>query len=387
MPVRATAAEILSDIAAQITNANTSGNQITHAELADILLSILALRLVDSATDLVDAARLPTATARAAGIISSSLYTKLGGIEDNATADQTGPEIVALLQALTGGARLAFSAIDNTDDLLVDIPTLSGRTLQFTLASGANRDFTLPLADSGNVGLVELATDNESDSTSINNKAITPQGMHAGIAAYNAEDFPRSVRNVQADWNASQGFAAIQNKPGEASDTADGLLSAASHIKLQEVIEDVSLSDDGTAIVFTRFDGQNPVTISFPTGGNQGGNTPTPVTDQSYAAWSSVDNDFTAAEMQAGVGATDGTLEITTATGGGFFYFAIWHTNALTAIRSSAALHPNDNQIGSFTQSRLTIDGVNGYLYRRTLVGGQAPLTSRGINATWTVEE
>lgn len=44
---------------------------------------------------------------------TDALFTKLAGIEANATADQTGPEIVTLLEALIGAARLDATAIKN----------------------------------------------------------------------------------------------------------------------------------------------------------------------------------------------------------------------------------------------------------------------------------
>ncbi len=46
--------------------------------------------------------------------LTNALLAKVNGIEDAATADQTGPEIVALLEALTGTGRLDYSAIDGT---------------------------------------------------------------------------------------------------------------------------------------------------------------------------------------------------------------------------------------------------------------------------------
>ena len=44
---------------------------------------------------------------------TDALLAKLGGIEELATADQTGPEIVALLEALAGNARLDYNALKN----------------------------------------------------------------------------------------------------------------------------------------------------------------------------------------------------------------------------------------------------------------------------------
>ena len=110
-------------------------------------------------------------------------------------------------------------------------------------------------------GAVELATDAESDSASIRDKAITPQGMHAGIAAYGEEDFPSVVRNVRPDWNATQGYASIANKPGDASATADGLFTAANFIKLQELVEAAALV--GLSLTLTRFDNENPIVLNF----------------------------------------------------------------------------------------------------------------------------
>ena len=45
---------------------------------------------------------------------TQALLDKLNGIESNATADQTGAEIVALLEALTSGNRLSYTALDDT---------------------------------------------------------------------------------------------------------------------------------------------------------------------------------------------------------------------------------------------------------------------------------
>lgn len=110
-------------------------------------------------------------------------------------------------------------------------------------------------------GAIEIATDAESDSASIRDKAITPQGMHAGIAAYNEDDFPRVIRNIRPDWNATQGYASIANKPGSVTELIDGLMTAAAYTKLREVIEEVGAS--GLTITFTRFDNQNPIVINL----------------------------------------------------------------------------------------------------------------------------
>ena len=112
-------------------------------------------------------------------------------------------------------------------------------------------------------GAIEIATDAESDSASIRDKAITPQGMHAGIAAYNESDFPPVIRNIRPDWNATRGYASIANKPGSVTELIDGLMTAAAYTKLREVIEEVGAS--GLTITFTRFDNQNPIVINLQT--------------------------------------------------------------------------------------------------------------------------
>jgi len=82
----------------------------------------------------------------AAGL-SAADQTKLDGIEDGATADQTGAEIVASITALRGVERLSAGALkDLTEAAAGDLTgaTLAGNTLTFTRRAGDDIVINLP---------------------------------------------------------------------------------------------------------------------------------------------------------------------------------------------------------------------------------------------------
>ena len=68
--------------------------------------------------------------------------TKLAAIEDNATADQTGAEMVTALTALSGAARLGYSAIKETPDIPA-APLPAGALPQEITATGTATDLAI----------------------------------------------------------------------------------------------------------------------------------------------------------------------------------------------------------------------------------------------------
>ena len=107
-------------------------------------------------------------------IFTASDETKLDGIEENATADQTPTEIRDALQGLSGNARLSASAVR-------DIPTGGG-------------------------GLNQAGVDARIQALRPNAFTNADESKLDGIAA-------GAEVNVQSDWNASTGDAFIRNKP------------------------------------------------------------------------------------------------------------------------------------------------------------------------------
>ena len=107
-------------------------------------------------------------------IFTASDETKLDGIEENATADQTPTEIRDALQGLSGNARLSASAVR-------DIPTGGG-------------------------GLNQAGVDARIQALRPNAFTNADESKLDGIAA-------GAEVNVQSDWNASSGDAQILNKP------------------------------------------------------------------------------------------------------------------------------------------------------------------------------
>ena len=106
MPVR-TKAELQNQINTLLAD-NTSGDisegdvRSVFTDINDSLAFLTDLRTEAQVNALADARALLRYTV--------AEKTKLGNVEDNATADQTGAEIVTLLEALTGNARLNATA-------------------------------------------------------------------------------------------------------------------------------------------------------------------------------------------------------------------------------------------------------------------------------------
>ena len=87
--------------------------------------------------------------------------TKLAGIEDGATADQTGAEIATALNALVGNDRVTAAAIrDLTQGGAGDLTgvTLASGVLTFTRRSGADIAITLPSVGGGTVTGEQVVT-------------------------------------------------------------------------------------------------------------------------------------------------------------------------------------------------------------------------------------
>ena len=81
------------------------------------------------------------------------LSTKLASIESNAKDDQSGPEIASLLVALTGNARLPYSAIRGTPN----IPTLPAEVGQAEAEAGTSGTARLWTAERVNQAIQALA--------------------------------------------------------------------------------------------------------------------------------------------------------------------------------------------------------------------------------------
>lgn len=99
----------------------------------------------DTGTDAI----VPAATDSLAGLMTGTEHQKLGNIETGATRDQTGDEIITLLEAETDDDRLAYSAIK-------DVPT----------------------ATVDEQGIIQIASIAEEDVGETDNKASTPAGVH-----------------------------------------------------------------------------------------------------------------------------------------------------------------------------------------------------------------
>ena len=205
---------------------------------------------------------IPAATSSLAGVMSAALFSKLDGIEAGATADQTGAEIRALLQALTGNDRLPYSAIRDTpaaaaawarasgasgtapDDRLPDAVTdgsladgaitltrrhgaaraltlpegltdvaLAGSELRFTRLHGSRIDITLPSPGTGasptNLGNTPSATDVEVTSSTGSNTTL-PAATAAAAGVLTAALFSK-LGGIEAGATADQTGAEVRD--------------------------------------------------------------------------------------------------------------------------------------------------------------------------------
>ena len=179
-------------------------------------------------------AKLPTDTIyTATQRFTPQLSVKLAGIEDDAKDDQTGPEIVSLLQALTGNARLNATAIRNLPaggggglnqsqvQALIDaavrsfvvdaVPTAAQETTTTAAntASPAVTVCTLPAVTAAQAGFVRvkgLANPTNTDTTSGGGERITTdlwitRTTQAGVnttVTIARKYGPRNVSNVDS---------------------------------------------------------------------------------------------------------------------------------------------------------------------------------------------
>jgi len=114
-----------------------------------------------------------------AGVMAGADKGKLDGIEAGATADQTGGEIADLLEALTGDARLPYSALRETPTIPGD-DDIDARIADW--AEDGNTD-AIPASKLGNAPAATQANWTETDSTSaayIENKPTIPSERFKG---------------------------------------------------------------------------------------------------------------------------------------------------------------------------------------------------------------
>ena len=131
---------------------------------------------------------------------SSADETKLDGIEENATADQSATEIRDSLQTLSGNARLDASAVKN-------IPTGGGGLNQAGVDARIQALRPNPFTDADETKLDGIAAGAEVNVQSDWNES-----------ASGSDAFIRNMPNVPgpqqpSDWNATTGATRILNKP------------------------------------------------------------------------------------------------------------------------------------------------------------------------------
>ena len=139
-------------------------------------------------------------------------------------------------------------------------------------------------------------------------------------------------------------------------------------------------TETGISVVYQPSD--NTIDFLVSSGGQT---TPPPSTHQRYFYWSTSATTPTEAQIKNGVGSTAEETVINTATGTNrqVFHFYIWSAEQLTTINNSRGL-PGQNLLSQFTETRLSVDSVNGYLYAEELFPGSIGTASAPV--TWTTE-
>ena len=89
-------------------------------------------------------------------------------------------------------------------------------------------------------------------------------------------------------------------------------------------------------------------------------------------------SDFNEADMLAGSSSMTREISISGVTSQS--YMAFWTADSIRIIVKG--ISGGTNLRGQFTESRLVVNRVNGYLYTPTF-----QFTARGINGTWVVDE
>lgn len=151
-----------------------------------------------SGSDPVEVA-LPEASASVDGVMSHEQYTRLVGMEDGATDDQTGAEIVTLLEALVGPNQLDYDVLKDRPVLTNDLvgASISGNVITLTRRSGRDPiTITLPDVPSGGGGTTPpLITDTHT-------LYLAYAGTDGNAVAPTAADATASGRSTTTD-NAS----------------------------------------------------------------------------------------------------------------------------------------------------------------------------------------
>ena len=339
---------------------------------------------------------LPEATTTAAGMMSGADKTRLDGIEDNATADQTGAEIVSevganrFLPTPLGSAgqipkvNSGGSAVEWRDDATGSGGTLSGalsQLLEYEPATGvalaANegteiaQDFALAESDRGSILLFTFAVATTSGSTTSADRAptsaplwipvddwldrpVTPVGTNTdsrGSEAWTSPAFNANAGASESSW--------LRFLVGRRAGSATGQSRVA-------VVATSSAALTYLKVEILRLSGSTPAA---------------PSTHQRYASFKTtapfVATDFTS---PPGVGNTTGDFTLSGAPSGQY-YVAFWSAEQVTSITTPLSFSPTQNRIGSFTESRLTIGATNGYLYTSNL----GSYLAAGVNTRWVL--
>lgn len=174
-----TAAELITDIDAELGSTNWQSGGVAGTNLG----WAAATGTVTSSTG--GSAVLTLADGTNRGLMSNTDFTKLAGIESNATADQTGAEIVTLLDTQLGGSGWQSGGSGSTD--------LTWTASTRTVASSSGNDAVITLATTSDAGLMSAA-----DKTTLNDTIqINGTGLVAGdIIYYDGTEFVRDVSAV-----------------------------------------------------------------------------------------------------------------------------------------------------------------------------------------------
>lgn len=195
----------------------------------------------------------------------------------------------------------------------------------------------LPNATTGARGLIQIATQAIVDTGTNTVMAVTPSRLASRLRAVGAAAWARAVNPT--------------GRIPSARAAGDSLVNLT-----------MAISGQTLSVTITPRVGSSVTrTITLPAGTGGGGTGPTPATHQIYAAWGAVGHNFTAADMQAGIGTTTGELTFTGATGRGDF--AVWGEMAHSVLNPVGRSFDSDNDIAEFTASRLQIGADNGHLY------------------------
>ena len=260
--------------------------------------------------------------------------SKLTGIEPSAKDDQTGTEIVALLAALTGNARLSHAS-------LKELPVLI--TLERV------RDMISGPAHDGSDGFIRAGNNITIVSDDANN-TLTITAAGGGSVSLTG---PEIVALLEAlTGNAQLQYSALRNTPNIPS--IAGLATINNPLFTGNPRAPTpAAGDNDTSIATTAF-----VTAAIAASG--GGGTPTPSLHSRYAAFRSADTSFVATSFTASdaTNSDNNLITLPTFTSRGYLAFAIPSDQPdLTLFNAPSS--SSTNQIGGLTKatSTLTISG------------------------------